>query len=865
MRFNFLLILALLFMASCNGKGESSGISNGGQDDTTDDDDTTDEVACHESVVDAGLKSATTTSRGVVSSVALNPTNTREAFAYYDTGALSVKFSYWNGTKYVHELVAGYGTAANNISMVFLPGGVPVVAWTAGGTDVMLATRGAATSTASSSWSSRVISSVSGNTTRTIKLAVTPTGMVGGVYQTLATTSARLKLFLCTANCHLTANYAHMATTENVDTGSATNVAAQVAIGFAWCGADTNSDSTVDAYYPSAVYSRSATSARYTVCPSATPATCLTSAGWTQNAQYINTGNLAATLHIDPSVANDTPKILALKTGAGLGIKAYRASTALNGGAVVGCNAVTSATIFDESTQTLGGTTSGSLWLDLMRSSDGRLHAVANTSTTSVTYFNTANGVLTNWDTMWNAVAGGTLNTITTSGQGGAVLDSTNGILYSSHYANVATSRFNLLVNKIDNLPSNPSAVTSTNSYVNENGHIALSASVTRNVVLAKTSTGEVGGIYVDNSIGTTTTGVLKYAYRNNRLVDGAWTIVNLPDAISPSSPYLRYDDQDRPWVSYFDLANFRFYLAFNSETDGSGTWTRSVFPLTSTGIHVFPATNDTAIAMYQASPSGPKLPVLVVLDNTNTTRTVTSARFNPDALTWSAVDNIYAQGATGASGLDAHADSSGNVVVSFVDRTTGANNFLKYAHSSDGISFGTALSIGTVALAGQGTSIRLNPVTGQPIVVYHDRAANRLYRATCSGTPASCATSGWSTVIDDFGTGVSGLTITTTGNEALATSAIATRDNGSYDIFYTHGMAASGDLRRIKVDDEGTAAASATWVAGVGGNLAATMNFGVQGFHSDAVITPDNHLVSLFIGRGNLLVQRTCNLDLED
>ena len=77
--------------------------------------------------------------------------------------------------------------------------------------------------------------------------------------------------------------------------------------------------------------------------------------------------------------------------------------------------------------------------------------------------------------------------------------------------------------------------------------------------------------------------------------------------------------------------------------------------------------------------------------------------------------------------------------------------------------------------------------------------------------------------------------------------------------------MLASGDLRRIKVDDTGVAAASETWVAGVGGNLAANLNFGVQGFHSDAVITPDNQLVSLFIGRGNLLVQRSCNLDLQD
>ena len=139
------------------------------------------------------------------------------------------------------------------------------------------------------------------------------------------------------------------------------------------------------------------------------------------------------------------------------------------------------------------------------------------------------------------------------------------------------------------------------------------------------------------------------------------------------------------------------------------------------------------------------------------------------------------------------------------------------------------------------------------------------MIRATCQNTPANCATGGWGLETLDLFTGISGLTIATTFNENLASTAVAMRETGAYDIFYTHGMGAQGDLRRIKVDDNGDAGPSVAWVKGRGANLVTTINFGVQGFHTDAVVTPDNQLVSVFLGRGNLLVQRTCDLDQQD
>lgn len=857
MRSEFFILMLLLLLGACNGAGTSQGIAeqgsqqNGGGDDP-------EETACVESIVDTGTKSTTTTSRGVVSDVKIDPISGRETFAYYDTGALSVKMSYWNGSKYVHELVAGYGTAANSISLVFLSTGIPVIAWTANGTDLMLATRSGNLSASNTSWTSKVFSGVA-TQARTVKLEVTPTDMVGGVFYTHNTTAARLKMLLCTSDCNTVNSYTAMGATEFVGNDNTNPVANQVAVGFAWCGADTNNDSTVDEYYPAAAYTRGAASARFTICPQATTSSCLTSVGWTQNAQYATTANVSVNLHIDPSVPNDPPKLLALRAGTGL--KAYLAGT---GAAPVTCKDVVAATTFDESTQTLGTTTSGNLWMNLLKSNDGRLHVVVNESTTSVRYFNTSSSALSSWDTFWNTTPG-ILNTTTVSGQGGSVYNFENDSIVSSYYGNAAIYRLNFLVNKLTNISGLPAAAVSTNGFVNNDGHISLAASTTKNIQLGKTLSGEVGAAYVDFSVGTTTTGVLKYAYRDGRLVDSTWRVTTIPGVTAPSSPYLAYDHNDKPWISYFDATNFRFYLVTNSLTDGTGTWSSFVYPLNPTGIYTLPATNTTAIAMLQTGTT--KTPVVVVLDNTNTAgRSVNAAKFNSSAQTWSTPVSFYVPGATGASGLDAYGDEDGNIVLAFLDRTAGANNYLKYSQSTDGgLTFSTPLNIGTVALAGQGTSIKTNPVNGNPIVTYHDRANNKLYRATCSSALASCATSGWVVDVLDMFTGISGLTVSATGNESLASTSIALRDEGAYDVLYTHGMTATGDVRRIKVDSDGTAATSSSWVAGVGINLATTLNFGIQGFNVDSLITTDNQLVSLYIGKGNLLVQKTCNLDIEN
>lgn len=846
-----MILLMFGFISACNGGGSASGI---GAEVTPEPDEG---PACSTSVVDSGSKaSAAAQRRGQFSDVRLNPVNDREAFAYFDFAALSMKFTYWNGTRYVHELIAGYGTEANKVSMVFLSGGIPVVAWTTGGTDLMLAIRSSNTETAGAKWNSRVFAGVA-TSARAVKLEVTPNDMVGGVYNTIAT-AGRMKFLLCTSNCSSVSSYSNMSGAADFVGNDSNNTATNmVSVGFAWCKA------AEDTYYPAAVFGRvvgAVNTTRYAMCPNATTSSCLTGAAWTVNSQLLPvapTANVSSALHLDPTVTNDPAKILTLKTG--VGVKGYLSGTgALN----VGCKDITTGTTWDESTETLGAASTGNGWIELARTTNGKLHAVMNEGITNIRYYNTDIGTLSSWDTFWN-IGNGYLNTVATSGAGGAVLDKENNIIYSSYYANSAVNRFNMMANVISALPTDSVNVVSTNSSINNDGHIALVTNVTRNVFMASTSSGEAGIAYVDYSAGANTTGVLKYAFRNGRDIDSSWLVNVVPGVTSPESPYLAYDHLDRPWISFFDRTNFRFFLMVNSSRDGSGVWTSyQMSPVGTPTAPVFPATNDTAIGMV--SVAGTLKPLLVVLDNTALSRNVRAAYLDSTTGTWSSVVTVAAIGATGASGLNAVGDDSGNVAIAWLDRTAG--NFLKYSNGqivSGTPTFTTAVDIGTTALGGQGTSIQINPVTGSPVVAYLDRANNRLYRATCDNDPQTCAASSWSVSIIDIFTGLSGLSIATTFTENFASSKIVMGTDGSYDVFYSNGMTAQGDLKRISVDDQGNAGTAVSWVEGRGANLAATLNFGVQSFHSDAVLTTDNQIVSAYLGEGNLLVQKTCDLDI--
>jgi len=157
---------------------------------------------------------------------------------------------------------------------------------------------------------------------------------------------------------------------------------------------------------------------------------------------------------------------------------------------------------------------------------------------------------------------------------------------------------------------------------------------------------------------------------------------------------------------------------------------------------------------------------------------------------------------------------------------------------------------------------VSLNPVTASPMILYHDRASNRLYRSTCSGSATECQTIGWSTEVLDFATGLSTLTVGATGTEALMATAVIYRADGSYDLFYPKGSGNSGNLERMKFDDQGVVLSSATFYNSLSSGLSTTAahNMGVAGYGVSAILNSTDQLISVFVGPGNKLFQKTCD-----
>jgi hypothetical protein len=850
----FLLLISLATLAGCNNAGTSSGIA---QEPDVTTEPSQDGAICSDSVIDAGIKGSASI-RGSISDVAVNPISDYPVTAYFDNSALSIKLSYWNGQNYLHETIAG-APAVNNISLKILPTGIPVLAWTNGGVNVFLASRSSALSVATATWNTRTLVN-NAVASRAIKIDSTPTGIVGGAYLTDTAVAGKPRLILCQTDCHDLSNYQTMSTTNNVGNESTNILAAQTRLGFAWCGADTTGDSAVDAYYPVVTYARTS-SARVTSCPNATLSNCLTGTNWTANAEYVNQSILNSALQIDSATANDSIKIAGLRPTAPIGIKTYVSG---NYATPIGCQAFVTATTFDESTQTVGSATTGDVWFDFLRDSTGKFHLTTNSAATAVNYYNSASTLLSAMDgaASWNAVH--TMNTsagTVLARQGGAALTSTND-LYSTHFLNIAATKFNLVMNLVADTSLSSAVTSSQNSFVNNEGHIELTASNTANISLAEASSGTVAVAYVDFSAGARTTGVLKYSYRNGNELNSTWEVVTINGTAGAMSPSLKFDHLDRPWISFYDDVSAKFYLATNTQTNGSAVWQFFVFPATPTGAAVLPSTPDTSLMMYEDN--GTKMPVMVVLDNVNAaSKGVKSAFFNSSTSSWSNLQTIDSLVGGTASGLSSGFNESGDLIVAYLDRTAGATNFVKYASSTNGaISWATPAIVGTVAGAGQGIRVSLNPATSSPMILYHDRATNRLYRSTCSGSATECQTNGWSTDVLDFATGLSTLTSAATGTEALMATSIIYKDDGSYDILYPKGSGNSGNLERTKFDDQGAILSTASFYNSLSSGLSTTAahNFGVAGHGVSAILNSTDQLVSVFVGPGNKLYQKSCD-----
>lgn len=824
----------LLTIFSGCGQPSVSGVSSGGSGSSGGT--TSSSSSCTTSVIDYGSKfNITTATRGLYSDVKLLPGTAYPAVVYQDSAASALKYAYWNGIRFIPETVAG-DLAANItfVQLAFLSTGVPIVAWTTGGTTVKVAIRSAA-STSSGTWTAAVVDTFTGGATRAPRLAVSPNDDVALTYVT-NTAAGVLKFMYCPATCSNPASFVPMAAANNVE--GAAIAAATVHTGLAWCkltGAST--------YYPAVAYGGTA-AYRYAVCQQASLANCLTAANWTKQ-NVVATANLVAgDIYLDPTVNGDQPKVVA-KNAATTAVTYKMTGGSAQCDGAVGAFGV-------GATLTTG--TMASQFIRLMKSSNDRFHVVANNGTASVVYYNSQTNDVTG---LWNGV--GTIETATLqAGAGGAVVNNSAGQIYTTY--GVSTGSFTLNLGVVNDYTV--SSATATNAYyryvVDSTGYSQLLASPVRNIAVASASGGLPGVAYIDypgGAAASTNGSSLKYALRSSSSASSSWKSYTIPGTGTPQYPSLAYDSSGYPWVGFHEslAGNIRYYLVTTSNADGSGVWTSYQFPHIPTAAPVaLPAANETAVAMYYSG--GTTTPVMIIIDNVAGSLRVRAARLNPTTGVWGTVNTLKTLGASGAAHLSAHNDTSGNIVVSFYDITT---TRLNYVYSSDGgTTWSTAYELSSAG-SGIGGIIRINPSTGKPAVSYYDKTNNRIYYAPCTGTIAACATGGWSPSIVDNAAGVSGLATTV---EQLLRVGMDMDSSGNPFIIYPRG--ASSDASLILQQISSGTFASSTLHAGANGNLmtgAGALNYAVAGWGASSTINSSGARTSVYVGPGNWLYSTSC------
>lgn len=862
------------------------------------------------SIVDFGSKSAgslATSSRGLFTDIRYIPTGVVSAsstttgqangnipvlsanmgVAYLDSSSQSIKYSYWMGGSFKTEVVAG-DVAANVtlVKLVYLSNsphaGKPLIFWTNGAANsgqIMMAARDTASLVSEGTWSVRAIDAGGGATNRALQVSVNPLDQVALVYQ--AATGPRIRFAYCSSACHDSANYISMISGDRVDTAS---VASQLRLGISWC------QHASGAYSPGVSYGVSATSFTYATCPnfSANPSSCLVAASWVKSTTPITVGagsGLVSDVYLDPSILRDTPRIAVKDNTAG--IRTYTLPS---------CDSFSAGTSYTGPGATIVGSTAAATansWLKILKHADyatpsnERFQLIYNDGITDMRW--AASNGTHNFGGAWlsSATSASSIhnNSSLLSAAGtttmGADINPVTGQIVAAYGTAIAGS-FNLALGVVDGYlpPANPT-ILANNTFlrfsIETNGSIQLNATQYKNVAIAATSDNRPAVAWVDFSSGVYTTGRLKYALRNSAEASGgSWNPVQVPAAPGvgvpgPLYPSLAFDNNDRPWISYWDQTLLHFVLVTNTHRDGSGTWTSYLFPLSGAINYgaplAQPASNSTALVMYRQG--GVSYPVMIVLNNSAsvTTRAVRAARFDPATGKWSTPVNIDSVvPAAGANFLTADANASGAIVVSYQVLGAGVAR-VRYSASTDGgttwpTNGGTPYSVSDIN-QGEGASVRINPATGLPSIAYYDRANNRLYHANCtqqclgSGTPTFVGTSAPTLT----GLGISGLT--GIGNVSLLDASLSFAANGDAHILYNSGHLDMGSLKLIdNVGGSMPSNVATTVVAGANGtyNSAATAatNGGIP-WGQQSIRLKNGVLATAYITPGNWLGVATC------
>ncbi|MCO5143648.1 MAG: hypothetical protein M9962_11210 [Oligoflexia bacterium] len=795
-------------------------------------------ASCSNSSIYQGIKgNVAATARGVFADVKMIPGTTRTAIAYYDRSSYTVKFSYFDGVSYQTEIIAGDTTgngSATHVRLDFFSDGRPIVAYSTTATTVKVAMRSTAV-TSSGTWTAAVVDTFTSAQTRALSISVNPLDEVIVTYITHASSSPRLRALFCNAGCSSPSSFFGMASTDNIE---GANVGSnQMDPGISWCRVDAAGTD----FYPVVAYGGTA-QMRYGICQQSNLGNCLTAASWTKQ-------NIAATANavvvnpiLDATIVGDVPKVIG-KTAAGIVPYLMNASTA--------CTAAPTAFTAGAA---IGGATVGNSWADVMKDSSGKFHIVANVSTTSVGYFNSQT---TTFNGAWNTV--GTMNTVTlpaaTAGSGNAAIDTSSNVVYSIYGSNAAP--YQMYLSKVNDSTVASSSATFTNSFPDNTGNIMQAGTglPIKNIGADTSPSGNPGVAFIDYSVGALANADLRYGYKSS----GSWTFQRVPTGANPRFPSLAFDHLNRPWIGYFDDTDDRFYLVYNSQADGSGTWNSIQMPLVPTGTYTLPAANETALAMYYSG--GVANPVLFVIDNTNTIRGIRSGMYSLSSGVWSNLNIttplITLGGASGGRDLNVDYDTSGNIVLTYYDLT---NTALSYAYTSNGgSSFSTNSSIAPLN-HGLGASIKINPSTSKPAVAYYDLTNNKVYYSPCTSSLSGCASSGWVNATEiETAAGVS--TLTTTTSNFMQTG-LEYSDSGTAVVQYVTGQATTANLKQCTITSS-LAATCTTVHAGSNGNFSGSNvnNYAIAGWALNLVKTASTYFESLFLGPGGWVYQATCNI----
>lgn len=776
---------------------------------------------CSTQLVDTGQKGTVAgTIRGSYSDAKVAPTNAYPATAFVDQTNFTLKFSYWNGSAFSTEVIAGDG-AATFVRLAFTSDSKPYVVW-ASGTTLKAAVRSAAITSSTGTWNAGILDNT-GVAPRAIEVAVNPLNQIMVSYLTDTAATGRAKFAYCDANCASPTDFRLMGTNpwvENVNI-----IAAQTGTGAGWC------KSSSSLYYPMVTYSI-AGAVRVAVCQNATLSNCLNGSNWTR-ANVVAAGNVISKLLLDPTLTGDVPKVA---TWNGTNLVTYK----------MGTTACTAAPAAFTASANLGNY--GSQWISFLKdTTNSRFHLVANSGAASTVYLNNSS---TDPIASWSAVGTIDSSAIPAATAGGAAIDATTTGIYASYGVNAAN--YDIKLGRITDYTVASNTATVTRYVPDLTGMLQLSTAGSQlsNIALANSSSGVSGIVYVDFSPGTATTGRLKFAQRNGSSATSGWQAYFLPGVTSPQFPSIAYDHNNRPWIGYFDASVNKFYLATNSSSDASGTWTAYEFPSVPSGAPgALPRANNTAVAMFYSS--GVAHPVLVVTDNNATSLGVKASILNNTTRAWTTVQTIDALSTNGAAHLHAHYDTNG-VAIAFQDLTA---TQVKYAAMASWNTWTTSLAFSGIN-RGQGLGVQVR--NGWPAVSYYDQTNNVVYLSTCSGTLSSCATTGWTTTVIESLAGVSGLTAAT---GQLLASSIHYDEYGYAHLLYVRGAANDGSLilANNKSGSFSAYTASAGRSAGVG-LLAPALNYGIAGFGAASAINSSNSMITAaHQGPGNWLYATSC------